>query len=200
MHDIFACSQSLHKCIHDCQMVLHGVASNHQAVRLKIALSSVKLKARAASWGTINWPKILSDKHTCMVYNKHLLSLTTLDMDCNSYQEVILQVGALTATHHKRQCKGWFQMSCTTLAPLLKERNQVLHATKPTTHPLKFKQPCELISNASIIALHMRYCMPKQSGMLMSAQKSMTCAWNHILRGSTFVCWQKANLHTTNRK
>jgi hypothetical protein len=55
-------------------------------------------------------------------------------MDYNSYQEVILQAGALTATHHKCQCKGWFQMSHTTLAPLLKERNQVLHATKHAHH------------------------------------------------------------------
>jgi hypothetical protein len=101
MHDIFACSQSLHKRIHDYRMVLHGVASNHQAVRLKLALLSVKFKARAASRGIINWPKILSVKHTCMVYNEYLLSLTTPDMDYGSYQEVILQAGTLTATHHK---------------------------------------------------------------------------------------------------
>ncbi len=106
-------------------MVLHGVASNHQVVQLKIALLSIKFKALAASQGTINWPKILSDEHACMVYNKYLLSLTTPDMDYGSCQEVVLQAGALTSTHHNRQCKGWFQMSCTTLAPLLKERNQV---------------------------------------------------------------------------
>jgi hypothetical protein len=69
-----------------------------------------------------------------MVYNKHLLSLTTPDIDYNSYHELILQAGALTATHHKRQCEGWFQMSCATLAPLLKEHNQVLHATKRAHH------------------------------------------------------------------
>ncbi len=57
MHDIFACSQSLHKRIHDCQMVLHGIVSNHQAVQLRIALLCVKFKAHAASWGTINCPK-----------------------------------------------------------------------------------------------------------------------------------------------
>jgi hypothetical protein len=55
-------------------------------------------------------------------------------MDYDSYQELILQAGALTATHHKRQCEGWFQMSHATLASLLKERNQVLHATKRTHH------------------------------------------------------------------
>jgi hypothetical protein len=115
-------------------MVLHSIAIDHQAMRLKIALLSVKFEARAASWGTINWPKILSDKHTCMVYNKHLLSLTTPNMDYNSYQEVILQVGALAATHHKCQCEEWFQMSHTTLGPFLQEHNQVLQATKHAHH------------------------------------------------------------------
>jgi hypothetical protein len=52
-----------------------------------------------------------------MVYNKHLLQLTHNKMDYDSYQEAILQAGALTATHHKCQCSGWFQMSQATLAP-----------------------------------------------------------------------------------
>jgi hypothetical protein len=69
-----------------------------------------------------------------MVYNKHVLSLTTPDMDYDSYQELILQAGALNVTHHKRQCEGCFQMSRATLAPLLKECNQVLHATKCAHH------------------------------------------------------------------
>jgi hypothetical protein len=115
-------------------MVLHRTTSNHQAVQLKIALASVKYKAQADSIGTINWPKILSNEHTWMVYNEHLLFLTTPDMDYGSYQEIILQAGALTATHHKRQWDGWFQMSRTTLAPLLKECNQVLHTTKRAHH------------------------------------------------------------------
>jgi hypothetical protein len=91
MHDIFACSQSFHKPIHDCRMVLHGVASNHRAVCLKVALSSVKFKARGAmNRGTINWLKILTDEHTQMVYNEHLLSLTTLEIGYDDYQETIL--------------------------------------------------------------------------------------------------------------
>jgi hypothetical protein len=55
-------------------------------------------------------------------------------MDYDSFQEAILQAGALTATHHKRQCTGWFQMSRTTLAPLITEHNQILHAIKRTHH------------------------------------------------------------------
>jgi hypothetical protein len=76
------------------------VASDHRAVRLKVALSSVKFKARAMSRGTINWPKILT-KHTQMVYNEHLLSLTTTGIEYDDYQEIILKAGMLTATHHK---------------------------------------------------------------------------------------------------
>jgi hypothetical protein len=64
MHDVFACSQSLHKRIHDCQAVLYGVVSDHKTVRLKLTLLSIKFKARAISWGTIDWPKIMLDDHT----------------------------------------------------------------------------------------------------------------------------------------
>ncbi len=68
------------------------------------------------------------------MYNEYLLQITNNNMDYDSYQEAILQAGALTATHHKKQCTGWFQMSRATLAPLLTERNQVLHALKCTHH------------------------------------------------------------------
>jgi hypothetical protein len=60
------------KHIHDYKMVLHSVASDHRAICLKVALISVKCKAhRAMSRGTINWPTILTDEHTQMVYNEH---------------------------------------------------------------------------------------------------------------------------------
>ncbi len=64
MHDIFACSYSFHKQVQDCAAVLHGVASDHQAVRLKVALASIKCRSREVSQGTINWPKILTNDHT----------------------------------------------------------------------------------------------------------------------------------------
>ena len=134
MHDIFACSTSFHKRIQDCAAVVHGVASDHLAVCLTVALSSVKFKKHTVSRGTTNWAKILSDDHARMEYNEHLLQLTTNDMDYDEYQEAILQAGALTATHHKRKCNGWFQMSRITLAPLITERNQVLHAIKRNHH------------------------------------------------------------------
>jgi hypothetical protein len=66
MHDVVACSQSLHKQIHNCQTALHGVASDHKAVRLKLTLSSIKFKTQAISRGTIDWPKIMLDDHTQM--------------------------------------------------------------------------------------------------------------------------------------
>jgi hypothetical protein len=134
MHDIFVCSTSFHKRVQDCAAVLHGVASDHLAVCLKVALSSVKFKKHTMSRGSTNWAKILSDDLARMEYNGHLLQLTTNDMDYDAYQEAILQAGALTVTHHKRKCNGWFQMSQTTLAPLLTERNHVLHAIKRNHH------------------------------------------------------------------
>ncbi len=42
------------------------------------------------------------DDHTQMVYNEHLTLLTTPNMEYDDYQDIILQAGVLTATHHKR--------------------------------------------------------------------------------------------------
>jgi hypothetical protein len=150
MHDIFACSISLHKRIQDCVTSLMGVVSNHHAVRLTISLTSIKFKPKTVTRGTTNWSQILSDNHSRIVYNEHLLQLTDNTMDYDTYQEAILQPGALTATHHKKQCTGWFQMSRTTLAPLLTERNQILHALNAlVTSLLPFMPPCTVTSNDS---------------------------------------------------
>ncbi len=68
------------------------------------------------------------------LFNEHLLSLITPDIGYDEFQTVILKAGALTATYQKHQCNGWYQMSRATLAPLLKERNEVLHATNKCHH------------------------------------------------------------------
>ena len=134
MHDIFACSQSLHKRIHDCKAVPHGAVSDHKAVRLSLMLTSIKFRGKALSCGTIDWHKILSDDHTRAMYNEHLLMLMTEPTQWDNHQELILQAGALTATTHKRQCEGWFQMSRHTLAPLYTERNTLKHAAKHASY------------------------------------------------------------------
>ncbi len=106
MHDIFACSISLHKRIRDCVTSLKGVASDHHAVRLTLSLTSIKFKPKAVTNGTFNWSQILSDGNSRMMYNDHLLQTTHNDMDYDTYQEAILQAGALAAAHHKKQCTG----------------------------------------------------------------------------------------------
>jgi hypothetical protein len=68
------------------------------------------------------------------MYNEHLLMLMTGPTQWDDHQELILQAGMLTATTHKRQCEGWFQMSRSTLAPLYAERNILKHAVKHASH------------------------------------------------------------------
>jgi hypothetical protein len=55
-------------------------------------------------------------------------------MEYDDYQDIILKAGKFTATYQKYQCNGWYQMSRATLAPFLKERNEVLHATNRCHH------------------------------------------------------------------
>jgi len=126
MHEIFTCSQSLHKQVKDCKWVLHGAASNHQAVQLCLTLLSIKFKAHAISHGDIDWPKLLSNKHTHMVYNnEHLSSLTTPNIHYDDYQAIIIKAGELTTTHHTRQCNGWFQIHNVNLSSEIQATVQV---------------------------------------------------------------------------
>jgi hypothetical protein len=97
-------------------------------------LTSIKFRGHALSCGTINWLKILSDDHTRAMYNKHLLMLMTEPTQWDDHQELILQAGALTATTHKCQYEGWFQISRSALAPLYTERNTLKHAVKHASH------------------------------------------------------------------
>ena len=191
MHDIFACSQSLHKRVQDCKAVLHGVASDHQAVRLCLALSSIKFKAHAISRGTINWPKILSDEHTRMVYNEHLASLTTPDMEYDDYQATIMKAGELTATHHKRQCDGWFQMSRTTLAPLLKERNQLLHSVKRMQH-LSTEIQASVQADLKRLNRHIAHAVSHAKAMW----NADICAKIHDMKMDPRLAWEHIRLLT----
>ena len=48
----------------------------------------------------------------------------------------ILEAGKLTATVIKKKCEGWFQFSANTLPPLIKERNELLHTIRSSSHQL----------------------------------------------------------------
>jgi hypothetical protein len=153
------------------------------------------------SRGTIDWSKILSDDHTQMMYNEHLLQITNNNMDYDSYQEAILQAGALTATHHKKQCTGWFQMSRATLAPLLTERNQVLHALK-RTHHLSPDIHATMQSDLKQLNRHIAHAVShaKATWYADVCSKIHNMSWIPDSHGRTFVFSQKAKLHTMKRR
>ena len=123
MHGIFMCSQMLHKHVRDCNTIIEGVSSDHCAVSLKLMLSSIKVQSRAILKDDTDWQKILSNEHLQMLYNKHLQSMITPEMDYDEYNAAILKAWELTMTINKRKCEGWFQLNRATLAPLLTNRN-----------------------------------------------------------------------------
>ncbi len=181
MHDIFTCSKSLDKQIHDCKAVPRRAVSNHKAVRLSLMLALIEFHGHALSQGTIDWPKILLGDHTRAMYSKHLLMLMTGPTQWDDHQELILQAGMLTATNHKRQCKGWFQMSRSTLAPLYAERNTLKHAVKHAAiSPPQSKLRCNPTSNALPVTSPTQCPMPRQHGMQTSARRFMTCGLTRV--------------------
>ncbi len=58
----------------------------------------------------------------------------TAPMQWDDHQEISLKAGVITATTHKHQCKGWFQMSHSTLTPLYANCNTLKHAIKHNSH------------------------------------------------------------------
>ena len=61
MHDLFVLSNNLHKRVRDCKVVEDGIESDHSAVQIKLALTSIKFKEQDVSRGIIDWCKILND-------------------------------------------------------------------------------------------------------------------------------------------
>jgi hypothetical protein len=125
------------------------------------------------------------DEHTLMVYNEHLTLLTTPNMENDDYQETILQAGILTATHHKRQCEGWFQMSRITLAPPIKERNEILHAINcelpivtQNTMQAKLKRLNHLVAHAATHAKAKLYA--DIYSKIHDMQMEPCLAWEHM--------------------
>jgi hypothetical protein len=191
MHDIFACSQSLHKQVHDCVAVLEGVDSNHRAVRLKIMLSSIKFKARAISRGTIDWPKILTNEHLQMVYNKHLQSMSKPNMDYNEYNNIILNAGELTTTTHKRTCAGWFQMSRSMLAPLLSDSNKILHCVRQASH---LSSLIQATMKAGLVCLNCHVALTVSHAK--AKYYANICAKIHDMQMNPLLAWEHIRLLT----
>jgi hypothetical protein len=101
--------------------------------------------------------------------------MITPEMDYDKYNAAILKAGELTMTINRRKCEGWFQLNRATLAPLLTNCNQLLHAVKQSSHlPNPSNQPCRLISAISTATLPSLFHMQKLSGMHEYAPKSTT--------------------------
>jgi hypothetical protein len=59
MHDIFVCSKTMHKRVRNCNVVDDGIDSDHRAVALKLAITSIKFNGNKITKGAIDWNTIL---------------------------------------------------------------------------------------------------------------------------------------------
>jgi hypothetical protein len=130
MINIFACAKQLHCRIHNCQAVTDGVGSNHLAVGLKLAHTLLKhTSPTALNHGTTDWRKIITNKATNTRYN-NLLPAATDDesMPYEDFNKEIKKVGKETPLLVKSKGNDWFLFNQDYLAPLIDERNQLIHA------------------------------------------------------------------------
>ena len=125
MLDVMVCSNTLHKCINNCGVILDGLDSNHRAVCLDLVLTSIKFKKTQLLYGgTIDRRKILTKDECCKLYNDAALAATTVDMDYEEFNDATRQSGMNTALSLKECCKGWYKFSQKTeLLPIIEEKH-----------------------------------------------------------------------------
>jgi hypothetical protein len=112
MLDVIVCLVTLHKCISNCRVILDGLESDHQAVRLDLVLFSIKFKDTKSLYsGAIDWRKILTKDGRREIFNDAALEATTVDMDYEEFNKAIRQSGTKTALSRKERCKGWYMFS-----------------------------------------------------------------------------------------
>jgi hypothetical protein len=107
-----------------------GVESDHSAVCLKFAITSIKYKHRTVSQGKIDWTTIMFDERYHEIYNRTLYEMTTDEMSYDDFNKCILKAAELTAVKVSKKNEGWFQFSRAEVAPLLEERNKMLHQVR----------------------------------------------------------------------
>jgi hypothetical protein len=140
MIHIFACAKQLHCRVCNCRAVIDGVESDHSAVQLDLAITSLKRKSSTTiDQATTNWRKIVDDKATNTCYNDILLAATNNDyMPYEDFHDKIKKVGNDTALLVKSKGDDWFIFNRDYIAPLISKSNQLIHtlrssATLPTS-------------------------------------------------------------------
>ena len=128
MHDIFAIAQTTHKQIWDCKAVNDGAESDHAAVAIKLAITSIKFKHNTVIKGGTDWMKIATAEGCAASYCETLKSLVDESTLYDNFNEFILKAGEQTAMIIKQKYEGWFQFIRETLSPLLEQRNELLHS------------------------------------------------------------------------
>jgi hypothetical protein len=123
MLDVIVTSTMLHKQVKNCFVVLVGINSDYQAVRMTLNLTSIKYKPKASMHSEeIDWRAITEKDEQRKLYNKYLLKLTTKDMMYDNFCKAVVQAGWETATAVENKCEGWYTASEDLLTPAIKER------------------------------------------------------------------------------
>ena len=122
-------------------------------------------------------------------------------MEYESFNDAIKQAGEETATIINSQGDDCFQFSRDDLAPILMS---AMTLSMPCNQLLTYLPPllslCTPPSNNYLNRLRTKSSLPKQSRLLISAQRSTTCEQTHMLPGNTFAFSPAEAPVTTKRK
>ncbi len=185
MLDIIVCSNTLHKCINNCRVILDGLDSNYRAIRLDLVLTSIKFKKTQLLYGgTINWRKILTNDECCKLYNDAALAVMTVDMDNEEFNDAICQSEMNTALSLKECCEGWYKFSQTELLLIIEEKNQLVHTLRHKVHSMEV---------AGLLQCSLKPVTKQVKEMVLHAKSrwySNICLHIHDMRVNPWLAWE----------
>ena len=135
MLDIIAVSRSIIKKILSCNVVDDGVRSDHSAVRMRLAMYSIKVKDNKVAGGRTNYRKLLFDTKTNEGYNSIFMDKWDNTTSYEDFNALMIEAAGEAATSPMRVDKSWFEYNKEILMPLIDERNALLHQTRVSGLP-----------------------------------------------------------------
>ena len=107
-----------------------GIPSDHAAIELLLAISSIKVKREEKITKVkIDWNLIISDKGGKTEFNERLTELNlTSEVPYTPFFENVLRAARDTATNIVCPITGWFEESADILTPPIKEKHALLSA------------------------------------------------------------------------
>ena len=126
MLENFICYRSFFCQVKDCKLVNISMCRYHTSILATFKIIASELKVMEKIVAQNYWKIIGYQKTTDDLFNHSLSMSKAGSTTYSNYNKHILESSANNATINNQKIKGWFQFSCDSLLPLIKERDALI--------------------------------------------------------------------------